>query len=80
MATVFWGVFVIALAIILAIMGQALVQRLVPVSLRESHNVATGTVYAPLYAAYGLILGFSLLMLREQNYDTQKRQSKRLIR
>jgi Protein of unknown function (DUF4239) len=72
MATVFWGVFVIALAIILAIMGQALVQRLVPVSLRESHNVATGTVYAPLYAAYGLILGFSLLMLREQNYDTQK--------
>jgi hypothetical protein len=72
MAIVLWGILIIALALILTIVGQVLVHRLVPLSLRKSHNVATGTVYAPLYAAYGLILGFSLVMLREQNYDTQK--------
>jgi hypothetical protein len=72
MATVLWGIAVIVLALILTIVAQILVHRLVPLSLRKSHNVATGTVYAPLYAAYGLILGFSLIMLREQNYDTQK--------
>jgi hypothetical protein len=33
--------------------------RLVPLPLRQSHNAATGTIYAALYVMFGVTVGFS---------------------
>ncbi len=64
--TAFFGVLVILLAVVLAVAGLAAVQRLVPLPLRESHNAATGTIYAALYVMFGVTVGFSLFLVWQQ--------------
>jgi hypothetical protein len=46
-----------------AVAGLALVQRLVPLSIRQTHNTATGTIYSALYVLFGVTLGFLLLLV-----------------
>jgi hypothetical protein len=36
------------------------VQRLVPLSIRESHSAAIGIIYAALYVMFGIMVGFQL--------------------
>lgn len=43
----------------LAVAGLLLAQRLVPLSIRESHNAAIGIIYAALYVMFGVMVGFS---------------------
>ena len=57
---------------VLAVAGLAAVQRLVPLPLRESHNAATGTIYAALYVMFGVTVGFSLFLVWQQ-YDTAQK-------
>lgn len=59
MTTALFGLLVILLAVILAIAGLLVVQRLVPLATRESHNAAIGIIYAALYVMFGVIVGFS---------------------
>jgi len=66
MTTALLGALTVAVATVLAIAGLLLTRRLVPLAVRESHNVATGIVYAALYVVYGVALGFSLLLVWEQ--------------
>jgi hypothetical protein len=66
------GVVVVLLAVLLAVAGLTLVQRLVPLPLRQSHNDATGTIFAALYVMLGVSLGFSLFLVWQQ-YDTAQR-------
>jgi len=66
MTTALLGALTVAVATALAVAGLLLTRRLVPLAVLESHNVATGIVYAALYVVYGVALGFSLLLVREQ--------------
>ena len=47
-------------------------QRLVPLPLRESHNAATGIIYAALYVMFGVTIGFSLFLVWQQYDEAQK--------
>jgi hypothetical protein len=72
-ATILWGILIILLSVLLAVIGQALVHRhLVPLPLRKSHNTPIGTVYAALYVLYGVTLGFSLFLVRQDYSDAQR--------
>jgi hypothetical protein len=62
MVTVFLGVLVVLLSVLLAIIGQALVHRLVPLRIRESNIASIGQIYAALYVMFGVSLAFSLFL------------------
>ena len=74
--TVFFGILIVSLAVLLAVAGLAVVQRLVPLPLRQSHNAATGTIYAALYVMFGVTVGFSLFLVWQQ-YDTAQKTVER---
>ncbi len=57
---------------VFAVAGLAVVQRLVPLPFRQSHNDATGTIFAALYVLFGVTMGFSLLLVWQQ-YDAAQR-------
>ena len=63
---------VVLLAVALAVVGLAVVQRLVPLPIRQAHNAATGTIYAALYVMFGVTLGFSLFLVWQQ-YEVAQR-------
>lgn len=63
MTSAYWGIVVVLVAVALALAGQVLVQRSVPLPLRESHNTAIGMIYAALYVMYALSLAFSLFIV-----------------
>lgn len=65
MATVLGGVVAVLLAVLFAFVGQVLVQRLLPVPLRQSHNSAIGMIYAALYTVYGVTLALSLFLVSQ---------------
>ncbi len=65
MDTIFWGTVVVLLTVLFVVAGQALVQRLVPLRLRESSTVAIGLTYAALHVMYGVTLAFSLFLVWE---------------
>ena len=72
METLFWGALVVTVAVVLAAVGLAPVRCLVPLQLRESHNSNTATMFGALYVTYGLIVGFSALLVANQ-YDTAQK-------
>jgi hypothetical protein len=72
LVTALIGVLVVSLAVLLAVAGLAVVQRLVPLPIRQSHNDATGTIFAALYVLFGVTMGFSLLLVWQQ-YDAAQR-------
>src|SRR5215212_280893 len=61
--TVFWGALILLLSVLLAVGGLVLVQRLVPLPLREEHNTAFGIIYAALYVMFGVMVGFSTYLV-----------------
>ena len=72
LTTAFFGVLVVLPAVVLAVAGLAVVQRLVPLPLRLSHNAATGIIYAALYVMFGVTIGFSLFLVWQQYDAAQK--------
>lgn len=71
-----FGIVVVSLAVVLAVAGLAVVQRLVPLGLRQSHNAATGTIFAAIYVLFGVTLGFSLFLVWQQ-YDAAQKMTER---
>ena len=61
LTTSFYGVLIVLASVVTAIVGLMVVQRLIPLPLRERNNTATGTIYAALYVMFGVSVGFSLL-------------------
>jgi hypothetical protein len=47
----------------LAVAGLLVIQRLVPLAIRESHNTAIGIIYAALYVLFGVMVGFSAYLV-----------------
>ena len=72
MATAIWGIVVVSVAVAVAVAGLILVQRLVPFSVRESHNATTATMFGALHVVYGLMVGFSAFLVADQ-FDTAQK-------
>jgi Protein of unknown function (DUF4239) len=72
--TALFGILTVSLAVVVAVAGLALVQRLVPLPIRQAHNAATGTIYAALYVLFGVTRGFSLLLVWQQ-YDAAEKMA-----
>jgi Protein of unknown function (DUF4239) len=70
--TALFGILTVSLAVALAVAGLAVVQRLVPLPIREAHNDATGVIYAALYVMFGVTVGFSLFLVWQQYDAAQK--------
>lgn len=65
----------VSLAVLLAVAGLLVVQRLVPLSTRESHNAAIGIIYAALYVMFGMVVGFSAYLVLSK-YNTSQNTAK----
>jgi hypothetical protein len=72
LTSAFWGVVVVLVGGVFVLVGQVLVQRYLPLSLRESHNTAIGTIYAALYVMYALALALSLFIVWSKFREAQR--------
>ena len=72
METVFWGVGVVGVSVVLAFAGFLVARRLVSYDLREAHNSSIAVMFGALYVMYGLIVGFSAYFVAYQ-YDTAQK-------
>jgi uncharacterized protein DUF4239 len=60
------GLLLVALAVVVAVVGLVLVQRLVPTERRKEHNDVAGFIYAVLGVAYAVLLGLMLIAVWEK--------------
>src|SRR4051794_36721689 len=60
------GLFLVAIAILIAVGGLVLVQRLYPIDRRQQHNDVAGFIYAVLGVAYAVLLGLMLIAVWEK--------------
>lgn len=72
MVTVFLGILVVLVSMLLASFGQALVQRLVPLPSRKSNMATTDAIYGALYVMFGVSLAFALFLVSEEFADAQR--------
>jgi hypothetical protein len=68
LTTIFYGLLTILASLAMALAGLILIlaQRLIPLSVRQTHNATTGTIYAALYVMFGVSVGFSLFLVWQQ--------------
>ena len=64
--TILYGILIVVVAVVAAVAGLMLAQRLIPLPVRKQSNTATGTIYAALYVVFGVSLGFSLFLVWQQ--------------
>jgi hypothetical protein len=60
------GLLIVAVAMLIAVGGLLLVQRLVPTERRRQHNDVAGFIYAVLGVAYAVLLGLMLIAVWEE--------------
>jgi len=60
------GLLIVAVAVVVAVVGLVLVQRLVPTERRKQHNDVAGFIYAVLGVAYAVLLGLMLIAVWEK--------------
>ena len=60
------GLLIVAVAMLIAVGGLVLVQRLVSTERRRQHNDVAGFIYAVLGVAYAVLLGLMLIAVWEQ--------------
>jgi hypothetical protein len=60
------GLLLVAVAVVVAVVGLVLVQRLVPTERRKQHNDVAGFIYAVLGVAYAVLLGLVLIAVWEK--------------
>jgi TRAP-type C4-dicarboxylate transport system permease small subunit len=60
------GLLIVALAILIAVGGLVLVQRLYSTDQRKQHNDVAGFIYAVLGVAYAVLLGLMLIAVWEK--------------
>ena len=59
------GLFVVCISVLVAVAGLALVQHLVPSTVRKQHNDVAGFIYAVLGVAYAVLLGLVIIAVWE---------------
>jgi hypothetical protein len=72
MNIVFWGVVVVIVSVLLALIAKAVVHRLIPLAIREASTGATGAIYAALYVMFGVSLAFSLFLVSNSFRDAER--------
>jgi hypothetical protein len=77
LSTVLLGGLVLSLTIILAVSGLVFVQRMIPLQVRQSHNVPIGVIYGALSVAFGIRIGFSAYLVLNK-YTTSQTTVKRM--
>jgi hypothetical protein len=60
------GLLIVAVAVVVAVGGLVLVQRLVPTEWRKQHNDVAGFIYAVLGVSYAVLLGLVLVAVWEK--------------
>lgn len=65
MVGIFFGLFVVCVSVLVAVLGLFLVQRLVPATVRKEHNDVAGFIYAVLGVAYAVLLGLVIIAVWE---------------
>jgi hypothetical protein len=60
------GLLIVAVAVVVAVGGLVLVQRLVPTQRRMQHNDVAGFIYAVLGVSYAVLLGLVLIAVWEK--------------
>src|SRR3954452_10941740 len=60
------GLLLVAVAVVVAVVGLALVQRLVPIERRQEHNDVAGFIYAVLGVAYAVLLGLMVVAVWQE--------------
>jgi hypothetical protein len=71
-STALWGIAIILLAGLVAAAGATVVQHLVPVEMRKSHNVAIGILYGGLYVLFGVMVGFTAFLVLDKYNAAQE--------
>lgn len=71
-STALWGIAAILLAGLVAAAGTTVVQRLLPVEMRKSHNVAIGIIYGGLYVLFGVMVGFTAFLVLDKYNAAQE--------
>jgi hypothetical protein len=64
--TVVYGVLIVGAACLAAVGGLALVQRLVPATIRKEHNDVAGFIYAVLGVIYAVLLALVVIAVWEE--------------
>jgi len=64
--SVVYGIMVVGGACLAAVVGLALVQRLVPVTIRREHNDVAGFIYAVLGVIYAVLLALVVIAVWEE--------------
>ena len=64
--SVVYGVLVVCGASVAAVVGLALVQRLVPATIRQAHNDVAGFIYAALGVIYAVLLALVVIAVWEE--------------
>jgi hypothetical protein len=75
LTTSFYGFLIVLASVVTAVAELMLVQRLIPLRIRERNNTSTGTIYAALYVMFGVSVGFSLFLTWQQ-YNTARQVAK----
>ena len=64
--SVVYGVLVVCGASVVAVVGLALVQRLLPATIRQEHNDVAGFIYAALGVIYAVLLALVVIAVWEE--------------
>jgi hypothetical protein len=64
--TLFFGVVVILLSVVIALAGLLLVRRLAPLEFLESHSEATSTIHHAIAIVFGVAVAFAVFLVWEQ--------------
>ena len=81
MINVIPGLLVVSMSVLVAVAGLALVQRMVPSTVRKQHNDVAGFIYAVLGVAYAVLLGLVIIAVWEgfaEARDTAHREASEL--
>ena len=69
--TVLLGISIVSVSVLLAVAGLVIVQRLMPLEVREAHTAAIGIIYAALYVMFGMMVGFSAYLVLGKYISSQ---------
>ncbi len=75
LTTFLYGLLIVLASVVAAVAGLMVVQRLIPLHVRERNNTPTGAIYAALYVMFGVSVGFSLFLTWQQ-YNTARQVAK----
>ena len=65
------ALFVLVVSVSLALVGLVLVQRRIPLELRQSHNATIGIIYGTLHVTFGVIIGFTAFLVFDKYNESR---------